>query len=957
MKRILLIIILWLPVSTIYAQGPPDTSFDFNTVDTSVVIPFDSLSKGVFGDLDTSKMGFRLLYDIVPTATNLPHLQGEVVDTPCSLGDFLNACMEYNIANLWGQPVIDIADWYVSSKITYLEDNVVPIGIFYYSFDKIKPDAIANGWLTVGSDGRKLEDVLGANPYEQMDAFIMSPTLDQIVSTSFSFKIDSRFFFSNKNLEIDEIIVDFDDGFGPQSISKDIAYPVNYGEDGIKNIEIELRLTDETVLYSHARLNILESSEGTGDWDWDLFNPRKLTDFPPDETENICVLYQMPGAAEIEVCGKYGIWYGCGNDGLRKPVIISSGFDPFNLKRLYVSLRGAPLYDSYNGVDMNSNNNGNNLLERLRNEGYDIIILDYDNGTDYMQANAALLSNLMVIINNQVVANGSKHEAVVMGFSAGALNARLSLSQFEYYHQLNPSNPHHHSWKYVSFDGEHQGANTPLGLQYYLFDVYLNGFPTLLNPLGALPAILGVPSFMNPTAQQMLFYHLANSNSTNAYPHPDKNTLFTYMNSFAPSTGGYPSGTRNIAVAQGSSNGLDLTGCCFNAGANLFNYKVLNIINPFTGTFARTKFEYNAIGTSNHVFKVASEVKWSWFNSWVTVSSGTYHANNALPVDNPPGSVTAFHRGSVKPPILFDVPILVDVNYLPTDESFVPTISALDVRNGSVSNLGTMVQPLSLDVRSLLFYNGTSVSGPFTINNNSGYPHLGLTNPKLYTPFDAMYSHYNANTFHITNPMLGTGNFLVNEIAPFHLKLQNRIIGNTEPYKAAFEARLSIQSGDMVTWTTPFDNYIVDQYGDVDFRAGQYIQLDPGFQTVLGSSFYAYIQSYPCSQKLMSTTTPSSSFSSPSGEEIHMNPLGNTVSSDEIYPNPSSGIFYLLLNEKESIASIEVIDMIGKKYTLNNWSLVNSLITFDLSHLNDAVYVINIHFQNGESISKKVIKQ
>jgi hypothetical protein len=955
MKRLIIIFALLAPLRMTFAQGPPDTTFDFSYVDTTNIISFDSLTWITFGDLDSSKMNFKLLYDVVPTSTNLPYLQGELTDTPCSLGDFLNACMEYNIANLWGKPEIDLVEMYSTSETTFLEDNIIPIGIFYYSFDKIKPNAFGDNLIQVGINGISLEDVSGVNPYETMTAVVMTPILDLVGNTSFSFMIDSRFFYTNQNLNIDEITIDFDDGLGPQNLSVDVPYAVNYDSYGTKSIEIRVKLTDKTELNSHSKITL---SENIPDGVPPIID-RRLTDFPPNEIRLLCANVEFPGIPLGTSCGEYGIWYGCGNDYLRKPLIISSGFDPFNLKRLLFSVRGAPLYDTYNGVDMNSNNNGNNLLERLRQEGYDIILLDFYDGWDYIQSNAALFRKLILDINTEVALNGSKHEAVVMGFSSGALNGRLALSMLENQHQINAANPTHHAWKYVSFDGEHQGANIPLGLQYYIEYLFFNGFPSALNPLANLPALIGYPSYMNPTAYQTLLYHRSNSNNTNAYQNTLRDGLFNYINGQRPASGGYPTGTRNIAVSQGSSNGLNLTGCCFSAGNNLLTAKTLHIINLFTGTFVREKIEYNAVGTSNHVFKVAHDVKYSWFNNWITLSSFTAYANNAVSLDNAPASVTNFHHSTVKPPFLFNVPPFVNINYVPSDEAFAPTLSGLDVRNGSVNNLGMMTQSLTLNVQNLLFYNGTSVSGPFTPNINFGYPHLGLTNPKLYTPFDALYAHYNANSFHIVNPLLGMANFVFTEVAPAHLKLQNRTIGSSEVYVAAFEARYSIESGNMVTWTTPFNDYIIDQHGNVDFSAGQYIQLQPGFHAVVGSQFYAFIQPYACEPKNLSSsgTSPSSNTTTRHKEDALSAAEKPIIIRNNFYPNPSKAIFNMLLNEKQSIMSITLIDIMGKKYQVSSWSMANTLITLDLSSWENGMYIVILELENGVTISNKIIKQ
>lgn len=951
------ILLVALLISQAAIAQPPDTSFTYSSFDTTDVIPFDSLRQLVFGGLNTSRMQHQLLYDVVPTPTRLPYMHGLPSDTPSFLGDYINALMEYNLANLWGQPEIDVAGTYALAEQNFLEENTIPLGIFYYSFDRIRSDAFTNNQLRVGANGKSLEDVPGSSgsPYEPMVGFILSPVLDEVENTSFNFKLDSRFVFTNHDLSgITSIEADFGDGMGYRTISMDVAYPVDYLSTGTKELRFIINFSGGARLYSTSRLHLPDVTAGAKG-----FVDRHVTDYLPDEIRPICISYEAPGVSGT-ACGEYGIWLGCGNNRLRKPLIISSGFDPFNLKRLLFSLRGAPLFDTYNGVDLNNNNNGNNLLVRLRQEGYDIIILDFYNGWDYIQANGSLLRKLIIDINQEVSNNGSKHEAIVAGWSAGALNGRYALSLMEFQHQSNPgSYPGHHTWRYVSFDGEHQGANVPLGLQNYTQYVFFFGFPSMLNPLATVPVMVGYPSFMNPTAYQSLIYHVNGSSTTTALPNPLKAGLFNYMNTLRPSTGGYPSLTRNISVSQGSSNGLDRTSCCFSAGANLLHVKRYTVVNLFPGTQVRTLMDYYALGSSGPIFRVANAIKYTWFSSWNTTSVYDRYANGSLSVDNAPASTTTFHRNTVKPPFLFNVGPFMQVNYIAADEGFAPTISTLDVRNGAVNNAGNITQPLLLNTKNLLFWNANVPNGTPFISNTTGYPHLGFANPDLYTPFDAVYADFNVNNPHVNNPSLGTGNFVFSEVAPYNLKLQNRTIGATESYRAAFEARTSIESGSNVTWTTEYNPYTVASLGDVDFRAGQFILLQPGFSTDLGAVFYAYIQPYPCEPKNFGAENhtpdlPYDELSQQPDKELQEQP---TPVKGDFYPNPGPGLYQLLLDYQDQVKGVDVIDMTGRKVQLFAWNTITGMLSLNLTDHPNGIYTVTVYLQNGDIFTRKLVKQ
>ena len=85
-----------------------------------------------------------------------------------------------------------------------------------------------------------------------------------------------------------------------------------------------------------------------------------------------------------------------------KPLIIVEGFDPTN--EISVS----------NIASLFNRPTGNMLGEQLRNEGYDIIILNFANGGDYIQRNAFLL---IVLINQINTSKTGNEQLVICGVS------------------------------------------------------------------------------------------------------------------------------------------------------------------------------------------------------------------------------------------------------------------------------------------------------------------------------------------------------------------------------------------------------------------------------------------------------------------------------------------------------------------------------------------------------------
>ncbi|MEO5645193.1 MAG: T9SS type A sorting domain-containing protein [Bacteroidia bacterium] len=933
----------------LFSQSPIDTAFDISEFDKANVISFDSIKSAVFGSLDTTDMKFKILFNIADGQSKTKNFTGGVGDSTSTYEDLYIAYNQIKNDNLRER---SFKSWYLLDSIglvNYSNDRTIPLCLFYFNYDFFDSTAFILNRLAI-ENSYSVKDVFprDSTPYDSSRVVIFRPFFDNINNLSLTFKLSEDYIFTNSNNNFDSLLVDFGDGNGFIPILKNQSVNINYTTYGDKIIITKIYLAG-VEFYSKSIFK-LNSDPTTASLD------EHFTDFFPDQLHEIISV--GPGGQGY-VFGEWGVWLGCGNDRIRKPIIISSGFDPFNFKKILTSVRGAPLYDSYNGVDLiNFSNNGNNLLQKLRAEGYDIIILDYSNGTDYIQNNAALLQTLIYLVNATLVANGSKYEAVVMGWSSGALNARFSLTNMERLHNSNPSTyPNHHSWKYVSFDGEHQGANVPLGTENFFGDIVTHGPQSMLLPLAPLAATLGYASLNNPQAEQLLYYHYTFSSGVPAC-HPLRTQFLADIYNLNPQTGGFPNQTRNIGLSQGSSIGTTIT--AIPTGSLLLHLKTQSLATPW-GLKFRTLTEYFSVGGNSYYYTRNEEVRYSWWGNWQTNFVNDLSSNGAEALDNCQGSQTDFHHAAVKPPVIGNIPYFVMVNYNPSNECFNPSISGLDIRNGNINfaTLGNHVVPLNFNIANQLFYDAPNVH---QIGQHFGYPHLNpnLPDPKLYTPFDALYSTV-SNEFHVNNPPWGTGNFLAyEEIAPFDLKLQNRVIGNTEPYKAAFEARNTITSGENVTYETPFNKYTVDQFGDVTFTAGDEIALLDGFEAKLGCEFEAFIRHYPCppfGSDGLRTGDPTTN-SSPDGNS---NDEGNHDANDNplfvltIFPNPTSE--KLSLNFKspnEELFSAYLYNSSGELVRTFSNLKSNSDQVLDITGIDKGFYILRI-MCNDEFQAEKVI--
>ena len=180
------------------------------------------------------------------------------------------------------------------------------------------------------------------------------------------------------------------------------------------------------------------------------------------------------------------------------------------------------------------------LLDALRDEGYDILLLDFEDGADHIAKNAALLKSLLEKVNTYKV---GREENVLAGASMGGQITRLALRQMEL------DGIDHCTRLWISLDSPHRGANIPYGLQSTI--EFLSNF--------SADAEVFLNQFLRrPAAREMLLLQL-----------PSSNSLYAQYQAFMDNLG-YPEKTRNIGIANGSINGVPLG---FPDGAHLLDFE------------------------------------------------------------------------------------------------------------------------------------------------------------------------------------------------------------------------------------------------------------------------------------------------------------------------------------------------------------------------------------------------
>ncbi|MEW4924290.1 T9SS type A sorting domain-containing protein [Algibacter sp. 2305UL17-15] len=256
---------------------------------------------------------------------------------------------------------------------------------------------------------------------------------------------------------------------------------------------------------------------------------------------------------------EYKIYYDNIDGVLDKPIFILDGFDPGDSRGI------TTLFNSFNNAGT-----ADNIVEEVRDEGYDLIIVNFpsytsstdgstliDGGADFIQRNAFSVIALLQLINGMTP---TTNENVVIGASMGGLIARYALRYME------QNNMTHDTRLYISFDSPHQGANIPISIQY-LFNYLVNG------PLPQAAFQSGLDNLNSAAAKQMLVDHylahvggdgVTQTGSNLPKGAPDFRDAFqSELDAM-----GFPQTVRNVAMINGS--GLGATSG--SPGANIINH-------------------------------------------------------------------------------------------------------------------------------------------------------------------------------------------------------------------------------------------------------------------------------------------------------------------------------------------------------------------------------------------------
>ena len=550
-------------------------------------------------------------------------------------------------------------------------ENQIPLSVLICDFEKINSASVEKGDLILNSNQQFELKANSSAVFDKHSINLIGPLTSKSKSRTVTFVLNDDLIFNTTNRSIVSISFMDTSSNSYKTITKNIPFSITFQENGKQTILCKIVLKDGETINETFTIDINSNANAS-------LNRSTNDNLQPDAITSITATIPYQGFGESSPffgVGEYDIFLDTVDGVLDKPIFLVDGFDPGdsrNIQALYSQLNyGA----------------GQNLADTLRDQGFDIILLNFptytrpnsttvvDGGVDFIQRNAFILVTLINQINAQKVGN---QKNVVIGPSMGGLISRYALR----YMEMN--NLNHDTRLFISFDSPHQGANVPIGFQH-LFN-YLAFGP--VENVAVQPVVNGL--IKSPAARQMLIDHMEGHLQTgSAFEfNTDPNSLLptgapNYRTAFQNELNsmGFPVNTRNISISNGASNGTSN----YTPDFEVMNY-TLNI-----SSTQRAIINLRYTPAANQTNQVSRFRGQQFFFFWFTGFESL--ANSKAPtftagLDTAPGGrfdISGFSNGIGTDPILTQFFDNLNADYF----TFIPTWSSMAV--GNTNNLYTPI--------------------------------------------------------------------------------------------------------------------------------------------------------------------------------------------------------------------------------------------------------------------------
>ena len=508
------------------------------------------------------------------------------------------------------------------------EQAIVPLALLDMEVQRVKEDAVLGGKVRVANGQLR---ILDPTALEARRVFAAAALVEHTGNgRTVTFHLPAgELWISNRNVPLAKLEVDFADGAGFTMRQPGERVEVGYVTPGDKVMRLRAVWVDG---------DMRETSF--------TFTVDRLETPQPDAIWNLTAAHSYQGGTAN---GSAFILLAPGHSALTHPVVLCEGFDMDNTM----------FWDELYGLG-----NQQGLVDSLLQQGFDMVVLNFSESTDYIQRNGLLLATLLEQMNSQLPA-GERYP--IIGASMGGLVSRYALAWLE------QQGIDHRVRSFISFDSPQTGANIPLSLQHWL----------AFFASEAEEAAYFRSRLQTPAARQMLMTMAQDPPSSIPAADPLRQTLLDEL----ALLGDYPVGPRKVAVANGSGMGLNQG---FNAGAQIIRYEYRNWLVDIDGNC--WSFADNA---PQMIFRGMINQIWPFPDRYQTVT-----INGAPPWDNAPGG----YRNTM---VQLDQSAVSygDILALYPNHCFIPTTSALGlVTNAPFRQIHGAPDLLELSPFDALYY-------------------------------------------------------------------------------------------------------------------------------------------------------------------------------------------------------------------------------------------------------------
>jgi len=596
----------------------------------------------------------------------------------------------------------------IASVNTTIKSNIndtlpIAIPLIVAQYNTVRTDAFTSNLLSYNSGTKQVSDVPGRpqNPYDTKNLFAACPQRKQTITGNETFVIKSGTIWNNTSKTISQVQIDFANGQGFQTVTIGTPIGVSYTDTGTKRWTLKVTLNDNSVLQCYSVFYVLKASSGS-----------RYSNSDGTLWEVIAPVANVHSGAQVYIKYSQKSWTGT----LRKPLIVVEGFDIHN-KAPQVQESNYSIRSFVTGLE-DANAGGWDFNSQLDDTaGYDLIFVDFNDGTDSIVRNAAVLQKVITDVNSSKQRddrdNNNYQQNVVMGLSMGGLVARYALANMTKNFPGTPTDTR----LLITHDSPHRGANIPLGLQYLIrmmggFQLFGTNVYKIYPQYDEALGILDLPA-----TKDMLLYRSLNATTYASNSFLDNG--YRNMITFSP-TGPQPS-YRFVATA----NGNECANALFNPGKTFINLGA----GVSAGLFARLLFFPVPIVT----YKLGVQVEaYALPNTGSTNKIARLYAVNNLKLF---GFIDVIKQ-------LYDSTAYAPGTHLPVDGVPGSNYPMLDVQALSEITALPKIDPIHLN---LVFPIGGVLGGYFGIYAYNSGVSTSFTFVSVGSALDV--SPYNSNTF------------------------------------------------------------------------------------------------------------------------------------------------------------------------------------------------------------------